>query len=183
MGTYSSALACPECLKRKNSNQSKSSLKNQSSSKFGYIISSDIKELEAKWKCTNCTYSISSDKVTELTLKIKEESNNLEEQCWGHSSISESKPNGGISIQKHEEFLAKHENISLHPNHVFLIDKKYTLAKMYGRMAGYEADILTDDQHRRKKKLCEDVLSVFDKIMPGRQRKRGNNISTCLKSY
>jgi hypothetical protein len=56
----------------------------------------------------------------------------------------------------------------VHDNHVILVDKKYTLAKMYGRMKGFEADEMSDDQFKRKRQLCEDVLKVLDKIMPGR---------------
>merc|ERR1711879_93681 len=54
-----------------------------------------------------------------------------------------------------------------------IVDVKYTLAKMYGRVGGYEPDSLSDDQFRRKKQLCEDVLAVLNKIIPGRMRKRG----------
>ena len=177
MQTYTSALVCPECLKNKNNSEKKNSAKNQNNSKLGYIISSDVKNLEANWTCTNCTYSIKSDKVTQLTLRMKEASNKLDEECWGNSGTSKSKQSGARSIQLYEAFFKKHENISLHPNHVFLIDKKYTLAKMYGRNEGYEANVMTDDQLRRKQKLCEEVLFVFDKIMPGRLRKRGANMN------
>ena len=45
----------------------------------------------------------------------------------------------------------------MNPGHVFLLDAKYTLAKMYGRMPGYEPDSMTDEQFNRKRKLCEEV--------------------------
>ena len=38
-------------------------------------------------------------------------------------------------IDDFEAFLKKYSSV-VHQNHVILIDKKYTLAKMYGRMAG-----------------------------------------------
>ena len=44
---------------------------------------------------------------------------------------------------------------------------------MYGRMKGYEADKLSNELFLRKQKLCEEVLSVLDKIMPGQSRMRG----------
>merc|ERR1711973_180020 len=50
---------------------------------------------------------------------------------------------------------------------------KYGLAKMYGKMEGYTADQLTDEQFEYKKRLCEEVLKVFDKILPGNNRMRG----------
>jgi hypothetical protein len=71
-----------------------------------------------------------------------------------------------------EQFLELKSKI-LHPNHVILVDKKYNLAKMYGRMPGYEADKLTPVQLKRKMGLCKEVLEVLNKIMPGRTRKRG----------
>ena len=175
-GTYTSALTCPQCVKKRPSNKKNDSDKVLTTGQLGFIISSDVKNLEANWKCTTCSFSLSSERVSALTLKIKEESIKLDDQCWTKSKNSDTIPNGGPSIQKHEEFLKKHENITLHPNHVLLIDKKYTLAKMYGRMVGYEADVLTEEQLKRKRKLCEEVLLIFDKIMPGRTRKRGNNL-------
>ena len=119
-------------------------------------------------------FTISSEKVATLTLKVKEESKRIEDQCFSEYNKSGVLPEGASSINKHENFIKKHENVTLHPNHVFLIDKKYTLAKMYGRMDGFTADILSDDLLQRKRKLCEEVLTVFNKIMPGRTRKRGN---------
>ena len=119
-------------------------------------------------------FTISSEKVATLTLKVKEESKRIEDQCFSEYNKSGVLPEGASSINKHENFIKKHENVTLHPNHVFLIDKKYTLAKMYGRMDGFTADILSDDLLQRKRKLCEEVLAVFNKIMPGRTRKRGN---------
>merc|ERR1711983_353524 len=40
-------------------------------------------------------------------------------------------------------------------------------------MAGFEPDEMSDEQFERKKVLCQEVLAVLDKIMPGRSRKRG----------
>ena len=76
------------------------------------------------------------------------------------------------TIDEYEKFLEKYGKI-LHPNHVILLDVKYTLAKMYGRSPGYEADGLTEKQFERKKQLADNVLDVLNKILPGRSRKRG----------
>ena len=85
------------------------------------------------------------------------------------------------SIEAHEKFL-KNNLKFLHPNHVFMVDVKYTLAKMYGRMEGYEPDNLTDQQFRRKMTLVQEVLAVIDKIMPGRTRKRGSYVQCAIIS-
>lgn len=86
------------------------------------------------------------------------------------------KSESGATIPELESFLKKCSSI-LHPNHVIMIDKKYHLAKMYGRMNGFEADQLSDELFERKKQLCQEVLKVLDVITPGRQRKRGWKLS------
>ena len=66
---------------------------------------------------------------------------------------------------------------------MILVHKRYCLAKMYGRVPGYEADRMSDVQLRRKKELCEEVLAVLDKIMPGRARKRGEREMSEMKLF
>ena len=39
--------------------------------------------------------------------------------------------------------------------------------------SGYQPDEMTDEQFKRKLQLCEEVLQILDKIMPGQSRKRG----------
>ena len=38
---------------------------------------------------------------------------------------------------------------------------RYQLAKMYGRMAGWEADKLNEEQLLRKQQLCEQVIFLL----------------------
>ena len=73
-------------------------------------------------------------------------------------------------VPAHEAFLKKFSQI-LHPQHVHIIMAKYgmdikpiftsayryPLAKMLGRMKGWEAHKLSEDQLRRKQQLCEEV--------------------------
>ena len=41
--------------------------------------------------------------------------------------------------------------------------RRYPLAKMYGRMSGWEADKLTEEQLKRKQQLCEEVtFKIFE---------------------
>ena len=178
MKTFTSALACPKCPKNKSNAQRTNSSKKkfEENSNSGYLLSSDVNNLEADWKCCSCTFTVTSEKVATLTLKVKEESKKIDDMCFSDYNKSGTIPEGASSIKKHENFIKKHENVTLHPNHVFLLDKKYTLAKMYGRMDGFTANVLSDDLLRRKRKLCEEVLAVFNKIMPGRTRKRGELI-------
>ena len=41
------------------------------------------------------------------------------------------------TVPEFESFITKNSKV-LHPSHVIIVDKKYTLAKMYGRMKGFE---------------------------------------------
>lgn len=144
LGTYSSAVACTECGK-------------------GFLVSSDTSNIESRWNCNACDSSFSCERVQAVYQGAKKVAVD-----WL------SPPDGPVaSIGDHEKFLKKYSGRILHPNHVIIVDVKYTLAKMYGRVGGYEADSLSDEQFRRKRQLCEDVLAVLNKIIPGRMRKRG----------
>ena len=121
------------------------------------MISSDPTNLEAVWKCEACGESISAEKIGLVTRAVKEAGENLD---------------ATPKIEDFEAYLKKYASV-LHQNHCIMIDRKYTLAKMYGRMKGYEPDEMTDEQFQRKRQLCTEVLNVLDKIMPGRSRKRG----------
>jgi len=158
--TFTSALACPKCPKNKSNAQRTNSSKKkfEENSNSGYLLSSDVNNLEADWKCSTCKFAVTSEKVATLTLKVKEESKKIEDMCFSEYYKSGTKPEGASSINKHENFIKKHENVTLHPNHVFLLDKKYTLAKMYGRMDGFTANVMSDDLLRRKRILCEEVF-------------------------
>ncbi len=125
--------------------------------KKGNVISTNTKELEAAWACEACKESLSAEKISLVTKAVKMAAEQLDL---------------APKIDDYEKFLSKYSSV-LHTNHVLMVDKKYTLAKMYGRMKGYEADEMSDDQFQRKRRLCEEVLQVLDKIMPGRSRKRG----------
>jgi len=143
LGTYCSALKCPTCKEP--------------------VITMNPKDLKSDWTCKKCKKVFPNLKVSNVTAAIKEKSELLEynkerlELC---------------DIKAHEAFLKKFSTI-LYPKHVLLIKAKYTLSKMYGRMSGYEADKLSNEQLMRKQTLCEEVLTVLDKIMPGQSRMRG----------
>ena len=73
-----------------------------------------------------------------------------------------------MQVEELEDFVARYSGKVLHPNHVLVVDKVYNLAKMYGRMEGYGADVLTDEQLKTKRDLCERALKVLNVIMPGK---------------
>jgi len=145
LGTYSSALYCPNPKCRQP------------------VISTDTCRMEADWACVKCKKTFGSAKISNVTAAVKDALERLEpnkdtpEQC---------------DIPAHETFLHKFGPI-LHGQHVHIVMAKYALGKMYGRMCGWEADKLTEDQLRRKLQLCTEVLKVLDVIMPGESRMRG----------
>ena len=63
---------------------------------------------------------ISPDKIGIVTKAVKEAADQLDIDP---------------KVNEFEAFLKKYSSV-LHQNHVILIDRKYTLAKMYGRMEG-----------------------------------------------
>ena len=123
----------------------------------GNVVPTDTKDTNANWSCEACNEKIHPDKIAQVTRAVKDAGDKLD---------------ADPKIEEFEKFLKKYASV-LHPNHVIFIDKKYTLAKMYGRMPGYEASDLSDEQFQRKRQLCQDVLNLMDKIMPGQTRKRG----------
>ncbi len=126
----------------------------------GYIVPDKdaIEDIEADWKCLECGKSVTCQRIQRLYRELKAEADKLDPTK--------------ATIEQLEAFVAKCED-HVHPNHVLAIDKKYHLAKMYGRMKGFEADSMSEEQFKRKLSLCRIVLAVLDKILPGRTRKRG----------
>ena len=143
LGSYSSALLCPGCRSP--------------------VITKDVADLASDWVCTKCSKVFPVMKISKVTRAIKEQAETLE---YDKDRLKQ------CGVEAHEAFLKKYKPI-LHPNHVVLIKVKYALVKMYGRMPGYEANNLTNDQLERKLGLCREVLGVLDKIMPGQSRMRG----------
>jgi len=144
MSSWSSALICPACKK-------------------GYMLCSDVSNIRADWSCQKCKAKMAAEKISRVSNAVKAKADELEYDARNLTKCD---------IDAHLQFLNKYGQV-LHPNHVVMCTVKYGLAKMYGRMDGYQADKLTDEQFQYKQKLCEDVLKVFDIIMPGYNRMRG----------
>ena len=75
----------------------------------------------------------------------------------------------------------------LHPCHQIIKNKhnygsncRYPLAKMYGRMAGWEADKLTEEQLKRKQQLCEEVTFTFKDIRKPSKSNHPQSIVACI---
>jgi len=149
MGTYTSALVCHKCDKARQKAKDKQP--------FGRVLPSDLTNEASDWVCDSCGDKVKADVVTGRVAKIKAEAERLD---------------ADPKVEELENFVARYSGKVLHPNHVLVVDKVYNLAKMYGRMEGYGADVLTDEQLKTKRDLCERALKVLNVIMPGRMRKR-----------
>ena len=88
--------------------------------KKGIVTTSNAKNLEADWNCSACPETISPNKISLVTKAVKEAADRLD---------------ANPKVDEFEAFLKKYASV-LHENHVIFVDKKYTLAKMYGRMEG-----------------------------------------------
>ena len=127
------------------------------------VVPIDTRNTKVDWKCIKCRRLIPDIKVYTLCEAIQSEANLLEPD--------EANPRL-CDVPAHEKFIEKFSQV-LHPSHGFLVKVKYNLARMYGRMAGFECDKLSDIQLKRKHALCVDVLGVLDKIMPKLSSMRG----------
>jgi hypothetical protein len=119
--------------------------------------------VDAEWNCTNCNKIIPSIKISTLTEAVKNAALELE-----HSAEDPDIE----SIPAHEAFLDKFGRV-LHSNYGILIKVKYNLARMYGKMLGFEGDKLSEIRLKRENTLCEEVLEVLDNIMPKLRSMRG----------
>ena len=131
LGTYSSALKCPKCR--------------------AAVVSTNPSITTAEWGCVKCDKTFDCLKISRVTGAVKDALEKLEPNTTNPKMCD---------IPAHEAFLKKFGQI-LHENHVHMVMAKYPLAKMYGRMAGWEADKLTEDQLKRKQQLCEEVIFLL----------------------
>lgn len=129
----------------------------------GTIVMSDTRDIGSTWKCSSCGVTLTSAQVSTVTSQAKQQADLLE---YDASNLNK------CGIPAHEKFLEKFSTV-LHPNNVIMIHVAYCLCKMYGRMPGYEAPQLSTQQYQRKKQLCQNVLMVFNKLIPGKTRMRG----------
>ena len=120
LGSYSSALLCPSCKSP--------------------VVSKNVLDIKSDWSCSKCGKVFPSSKIANVTGAIKEQAEKLD--------YNKEKPDQ-CGVKAHEAFLKKYKPV-LHPNHVLLVKAKYSLAKMYGRMEGFEANKLTEQQLKRK---------------------------------
>lgn len=113
----------------------------------GYIIF--VKEKDA-WRCTNCSHIFSKGLFNSILNCIQ----NL---------IEDIDQNNTKQVEDMITRLSKY----LAPNHSYLIDLKQQLAVLYRNKNQ------TCESLNKRKKLCEELLSVIEVLEPGISRLRG----------
>lgn len=116
------------------------------------LLSSNIIEPTAEWKCTACKSSVSSEVVFEMENKIATE---LQEIKCG-------------DINKFEEFLKK-SSLKLHSKHYLILMIKRHLVGLYSP----QFNKLEDFQLEKIMKFCEEIVSTYEIIDPGFYKEKG----------
>jgi len=139
LSTHVSSIRCQQAGCLVNSNKAK-----------GLIAPEQTEEKE--WKCNSCNEIYPPVYFMSIVEKAGRELEKLH-QKYGN-------------IEAEEEFLRKFGKI-LSPNHFYLLEVKLGLAQIYGRTQDEPLPILSPKKLCRKLQLCEELLSVFDVLLPG----------------
>jgi hypothetical protein len=107
-----------------------------------------ILDIDARWKCNQCEYSLTGRNVERAVSTMQEELDHL--QYMDQS---------GDKLEIYERLLKKYKTV-LHGNHFINISIKYALVELYGRVPGYGLDDLPDSLLERKAGMCRDILEV-----------------------
>merc|ERR1719266_2668718 len=121
------------------------------------MLSTNPTNTFANWKCTACGDIMKVKDVEEIIETLEKEVSLLP-----------------MEVDIHEEKLNAYKKM-LHPNHHIMVDLKFTLVQLYGRDQPSKEEMMS--HALRKKELCESVINVMDKIIPGRFRLRGMFLS------
>ena len=149
LGTHISSIRCRTvgCTKQLNEYNACSS---------ALVVPTDPLNLESEWKCVTCHETYPPAFVSAIVEKVGKDLEILHEKY------------GNLEAQ--EEFLKKSVKV-LSPNHFYLLEMKLGLAQLYGRLPDQLLHMLQPHQILRKQILCEQLLLVFNKIVPGERNR------------
>ncbi|CAH1996051.1 unnamed protein product [Acanthoscelides obtectus] len=137
-----------------------SALRCQDSNCTGFLlpetfIENSMNEKGSDWKCNACKAKLSTYSVHDLLERIGKDLSEM--------------PKG--VIRECRSFIETYEQL-LHPNHYYLTDVKLALANMIGQEEGGLVETSSED-FDLKLKLCRDLMSLTEKLIPGERRVRG----------
>ena len=119
---------------------------------LGLVSPTDPLAMESEWRCGTCGETYPPAAVSSIVEKVGRDLETLHEKY------------GNLEAQ--EEFIKKFSKV-LSPNHFYLLELKLGLAQVYGRLADEPLHNLHPAKLIRKRLLCEQLLQVFNKMVPG----------------
>lgn len=115
----------------------------------------DITNNAVKWYCDRCDVSIANEQIDIILTNIEHEVDDL---------MVPSMPTS-IGPENYDAPISKLSTL-LHENHFHLFALKHTLIQMYGHKPNYLLHDLSDEILHRKIVMCEQLLSILDRIDP-----------------
>jgi hypothetical protein len=145
LGTHISSIRCrePSCANQLNEF-------NQMS--LGLVVPEDPFNMEREWGCGTCKETYPPACISSIVERVGKDLDVLHEKFG--------------NLEAEEEFIRKVSKV-LSPSHFYLLEIKLGLAQLYGRLPDQLLHMLPPQKLLRKKQLCEELLVVFNKMVPG----------------
>nr|XP_022900334.1 protein msta isoform X1 [Onthophagus taurus] len=140
MGTYLSALRC---------------LGSETKPCGGNQLPLNPLDDKTEWACDKCEIKIGNIQASYLINQIGDDVD----------QVQLSNP----TVRELDNLLSKLLTF-LHPNHYHCFSVKHSLVQLFGYQQGYLPNQISDDQLKRKAKMCRDMLDITSKIDPGNSR-------------
>ncbi|XP_068617867.1 SET domain-containing protein SmydA-8 [Battus philenor] len=124
----------------------------------GRALSAAPLDAHAPWTCTaeGCSYALPAVAVQMLLKRLTDEFEQIDAN----------------DVSGFEGFLQKYRNV-LHSTHYLCLSAMHSLSQLYGKVADYMIQEMSDQQLNRKVEICRELMKVFDVIEPGYSRLRG----------
>ena len=118
----------------------------------GTVTAEDPLDLtrDAKWKCEECSLTISALQVASQERDITMDLNSIQRD----------------DVRGLEDFLSRHKKV-VHPNHASMMEAKKHLSVGYGRFPGFTFDKLSEEKLKKKITFCKEVLEFVGILEPG----------------
>ncbi|KAK9693311.1 MYND finger [Popillia japonica] len=140
MGTYLSALRC---------------LGTESTPCGGTQLPVHPLDDQTEWACDKCNVRVSNVQASYLINQIGDDVDNIQLNS--------------PTVRELDNLLSKLLTF-LHPNHYHCFSVKHSLVQLFGYQQGYLPNQISDDQLKRKTKMCREMLDILRRIDPGKAR-------------
>lgn len=140
MGTYLSALRC---------------LGTEATPCGGIQLPVNPLDDSTEWACDKCNVKISNVQASYLINQIGDDVDNVQLNS--------------PTVRELDNLLSKLLTF-LHPNHYHCFSVKHSLAQLFGYQQGYLPNQISDEQLKRKTKMCREMIGILERIDPGKSR-------------